>query len=384
MAIPLRVLIVENSENDALLIADSLTQAGYLPDWVRLETADELRKALAEPWDLILADYAIPGFGGMEALSIYKDFDLDFPFLMVSGSIGEERAVEAMRAGVHDYIMKDRMQRLPPAVERELREASNRRERSAAIHENLRLNDELREKIALLSRSHADLEQVTWAASHDLKEPLRMVSTYTQLLLRRRPLIGPDEVEFAQYISQGVERVTALIDGLLAYAGNLQAPVDPSTETNAEAVALDVVERLTPMIQQRGAVVKVERLPCVRIEEAALFDIFQELFLNALEYRRPDQSPQICVSASEGQSEVCFAVRDNGIGIKPEHHDRIFQLFRRLHGDEYRGIGVGLPLCRRLIENYGGRMWLESEPGVGSTFFFTLEAAKVPVRAAAN
>jgi signal transduction histidine kinase len=384
MATPLKVLIVEDSEDDALLITDCLRQAGYDPDWRGIETADQLGAALAspEPWELILSDYSMPGFSGLEALRLYRNSGRDIPFILVSGSVGEERAVEAMRAGVQDYIMKDHLQRLGPAVDRELREAASRKERSMTFHENRRLNTELyelhqsmRKEAELLSRSRAELEQVTWAASHDLKEPLRMVTMYSQLLLRGRPPENEDEAEFAGHIREGVDRVTALIDGLLAYSRNLRSPSDTSISAEANAVAREALHTLASMIEDLSGSITIDALPSVRIEHDALFDVFKQLFLNALEYNREGVPPCVHVSASRQNDEVCFAVRDNGIGIKPEHQARIFELFRRLHGAEHPGIGVGLPLCRRLIENYGGRLWLESEPGVGSTFYFTLAAA---------
>ena len=141
---PLKVLIVENSENDAILMVDCLAQAGYDPAWTRVETAAAFVSSLAPPaeWDIILCDYSMPGFGGQRALKLYQQSGLDIPFILISGSIGEERAVEAMHSGVHDYIMKDRMQRLAPAVDRELREAANRKARRTAVDENQRLNSE--------------------------------------------------------------------------------------------------------------------------------------------------------------------------------------------------------------------------------------------------
>ncbi len=380
VAIPLKVLIVENSENDAILIIDNLHQAGYETNWHRVETASALASALVAPapWDLILSDYSMPGFSGLAALKIYQASGLDVPFILISGSIGEERAVEAMHSGVHDYIMKDQMQRLAPAIDRELREASNRKARHTAVNENQRLNSELiqlnetlREKVELLSRSHADLEQVTWAASHDLKEPLRHISSYTQLLLRRR-VTDPEEIEFAQYITEGVERATALLDGLLDYARNLHAPIDLSSQTDAAATAREALLSLGNV----SAGITIGPLPSVMIGHDALLDIFKELFLNALEYKREGVPPSIHITAARENQNIRFAVQDNGIGIKPEHQARIFELFRRLHGAEHPGIGVGLSLCKRLIENYGGRLWLESEPGIGSTFYFTLAAAK--------
>jgi signal transduction histidine kinase len=363
MAVPINLLIVENSEDDAMLIADRLCQAGYDLNLRRVETARELSAALRPPasWDLILSDYSLPGFSGMAALEIYKCAGLDIPFILISGSIGEQRAVEAMRSGVHDYIMKDNMGRLAPAVDRELREAANRRDR--------------REKVELLLRSRADLEQVTWAASHDLKEPLRMVATYTQMLLRGRHSSDPEEVEFSRYITDGVERLAALIDGLVEYSRNLRAPVDLTIRTDADAVAREALRNLAPMIDECSATIAIDPLPAVNIEHDALLDVLQQLLTNAIAYRRDGVPPSIRVTATWRSHEICFAIQDNGIGIKPEHQERIFQLFRRLHGTEYPGIGVGLPLSKRLIENYGGRLWVESEPGVGSTFFFTVTAA---------
>jgi signal transduction histidine kinase len=388
---PLKVLIVENSENDAILMADCLTQAGYRTEWERVETAPGLASALVSPapWDLILSDYSMPGFSGLAALQIYQQSGLDIPFILISGLIGEERAVEAMHSGVHDYIMKDRMRRLPPAVDRELREAANRKARRTAVNENerltselLTLNETLREKVELLSRSHADLEQVTWAASHDLKEPLRQIGSYAQMLLRRRPATDADELEFSRYINEGVERATALLDGMLAYARNVRAPVDLSIQTEAEEAAGEALVSLAQRMESLSATVTVDPLPAVMIDHQVLLDIFKHLFLNALEYQREGAPPSIRVSSTRRNDEICFAVQDNGIGIKPEHQARIFELFRRLHGVEYPGIGVGLPLCKRLIENYGGRLWVESEPGAGSTFYFTLAAAKLKANGA--
>jgi signal transduction histidine kinase len=384
MPIPLKVLLVENSENDAILIADFLTQAGYEIDCHRVETAQGLTAALAPPasWDLVLSDYSLPGFGGLKALKIYQESGLDIPFILISGSIGEERAVEAMHSGVHDYIMKDRMQRLAPAVDRELREAANRKARRSAVDDNDRLNSELRalneilrQKIEALSRSHSDLEQMTWAASHDLKEPLRHIMSYTQLLLRKHPLAEPEEIEFGRYISEGVERASALLDGLLDFSRNVRAPADRSIQTDAGAAAQEALDSLDRMIEDLSATVTVDALPCVLIAHDSLLDVFRRLLLNALEYKRDGVPPSIHIRATRQNHEVCFAVADNGIGIKPEHQGRIFELFRRLNSTEREGVGLGLPLCKRLIENHGGRLWLESEPGVGSTFYFTLGAA---------
>ncbi len=257
-------------------------------------------------------------------------------------------------------------------------ERDRQRQRAYALH--IQELDE--SKIELLSRSHADLEQVTWAASHDLKEPLRMVTTYSQLLIRTRASASEDELEFSRFIGEGVERMTALIDGLLSYARNLRVPAGKPARTEADTAARDALDSLENRIEERSAAIAIDPLPAVRIEPEALRNVFEQLILNALEFSREGVPPRIHVTALRQNDAVRFAIEDNGIGIEPEHHQRIFQLFRRLHGAEYPGIGVGLPLSRRLIENYGGRLWLESEPGVGSTFYFTLPAADSTLAAA--
>lgn len=253
-------------------------------------------------------------------------------------------------------------------------ERDRQRQRADALHIQ-ELNQTLENNVRDLSRSHADLEQVTWAASHDLKEPLRMVTAYSQLLVRRRSSASEDEVEFSRFIGEGVERITALIDGLLSYARNLRVPPGNSTHTEADTAAREALGTLMNRIEERSAAIIIDPLPPVKIEPEALRNVFEQLILNALEFSREGVPPRIHVTSLRQADAVRFAIEDNGIGIEPEHHQRIFQLFRRLHGAEYPGIGVGLPLSKRLIENYGGQVWLESEPGVGSTFYFTLPAA---------
>lgn len=372
---PLRVLIAENVEDDALLMVEELRRAGYTPTSKRVQTALDFNTALARgTWDIVLVDYMMGGFTGMQALEIYKKSGLDIPFLLVSGSIGEEKAVEFVRSGAHDYLMKDRLSRLGGAVRRELREAANRGVQRAGVVEIQRLNDALQKQVELLSRANTHLEQLTFAASHDLKEPLRTVTSYTQLLLKRRS--SPDEQdEFGEYIRDGVERMRTLIDGLEAFArtshwtGDIPRPVD------ADAVAADAVVLLTEAIEATRAVLTINPLPAVIMERIPLIQVFQNLIANALKYRRGDAPPDIRISAEEQHGEVRFAVSDNGIGISPEHHDDIFLLFRRLHGVEYPGIGLGLALCKRTVEHYGGRMWVASDLGVGSIFYFTLPLA---------
>jgi len=201
-----------------------------------------------------------------------------------------------------------------------------------------------------------------------------MVTMYAQLLPRSRAATNADEVEFSNHVVEGIQRVTALIDALLSYSRGLPARADGAIPTDAEAVARKTLLNLAPIVEKRSAVIVIDPLPSVMIEPGALADVFEQLLLNAVEYAREGVPPRVHVGATSDGDEIRFAIRDNGIGIQPEYHARILRLFRRLHGADTPETGVGLPRCRRLIENYGGRLWLESEPGVGSTFYFNLPA----------
>lgn len=247
------------------------------------------------------------------------------------------------------------------------------------------INAELRDKIQQLELSNADLEQFAWAASHDLKEPLRTISSYTQLLIRRGPAAEDAQAaEFALYIQRGVARMGDLIDALLAYSRAMYQPLGPSHVTDAHAAADEAAQTLRVAIEESGAMLHIDPLPPVRAELAPLVQIFQNLLANALKYRDPKAPPAIVISAGKSGGEIRFSVRDNGIGISAEHYSRIFEVFRRLHGEDYEGLGIGLAICKRLVERSGGRIWLESEPGIGSTFYFTLPAAEAARSASAN
>jgi light-regulated signal transduction histidine kinase (bacteriophytochrome) len=264
-------------------------------------------------------------------------------------------------------------------------------------------NEELREKVRQLERSNTDLEQFAWAASHDLKEPLRTITGYTRLLIRRRrkntasaarredgPIshedveggnhetqVGNQEetVEFARCIEQGAERMGGLIDALLAYSRAMHQPLGPDHVIDAQGAAEEAARALRAAIEENSATVSIDPLPPVCAEAAPLAQIFQNLVANALKYRHPEMAPSVHISAVTRGEEVRFSVRDNGIGIASEHYDRVFDVFRRLHGEDYEGLGIGLAICKRLVERYGGRIWLDSEVGAGSTFYFTLRAA---------
>jgi signal transduction histidine kinase len=237
---------------------------------------------------------------------------------------------------------------------------------------NLRLRTQaLARSNADLERSNADLEEFGYAVSHDLKEPLRSVYGFLELLKRRAGEKLDDRSH--GYIDRslaGADRMRLLIDDLLAYA-RVSAGPRTMQEVDLNRLVHDVLGGLEQSRQESGAHIEVGELPVLQGEPARLSALFQNLIANAIKFRR--EPPMIRIDAGVEGEEWHITVQDNGIGIDPEQSERVFQVFQRLHGkDEYPGTGIGLAVCKKIVERHGGRIWLESEPGVGTTFHFTL------------
>ena len=240
-----------------------------------------------------------------------------------------------------------------------------------------KIEKELEKKAAALARSNDELRQFVYVASHDLQEPLRMIANYAELLERRgRDKFDQDEKEFLGYVRDGAETMQLLIADLLAYSRvSLKekelAPVD------FHRIVDQVLVNLGPAIKESGARVISDRLPVATADGSQMAQLFQNLIGNALKYHG-DQPPQVRITAAKTGQEWQFAVSDNGIGIAPEYHDRIFLIFERLHNrDKFPGTGVGLAICKKIVEKHGGRIWLESQEGRGSTFYFTIPIREV-------
>ncbi len=490
MADTIRVLIVENAPDDAELAADALRQGGLSPAVQRVETEDDLRRALgASCWDVILLDYVLPGLTGPKALRICRELVPDAPVIIVSGSVGEDAAVRMMKEGADDYVMKGQLTRLAAAIERAIADARARREHrraedelresrewlSAILHSvgeaviaidaqgRVRFMNRVAEQLArcpesealgkevgrilrfldssgeplpeppsalalrgdagcrprdlLLDRGAGDLVpvintaapirnsegviigaaialrditerkrteqklqqtnqelyQFMYSVSHDLQEPLRMITLYTEMIRRRLQPLDADTTEYLRYVTTGAERMSALLADLRAYAELTRMESPPNEQTDAELVLQKVFVNLSAAIEESGAVIAHDPLPVLPVHSSHLMQLFQNLISNSLKYRRRE-SPAIHIGAERAGEHWKFSFADNGAGIPPEYSERVFEIFKRLHGADVPGTGMGLAICRRIVQRYGGRMWLDSAPGLGTTFYFTLPA----------
>jgi light-regulated signal transduction histidine kinase (bacteriophytochrome) len=243
------------------------------------------------------------------------------------------------------------------------------------ITERKHAEETLRHRTTELERSNADLEQFAYVASHDLQEPLRMVASFTQLLADRyRAQLDGEAQEFIGFAVEGATRMQSLINGLLSFA-RVKTRAKELQLTDCRAAFQRSLENLRVTLQESGADISSDPLPTLLADESQIQQLFQNLVGNALKFRG-QTVPRVRVSARRNGKEWIFSVSDNGIGIDPRYNDRIFAIFQRLHSrTEYPGTGIGLAICKKIVERHGGRIWVESEAGHGATFYFTLPIA---------
>jgi light-regulated signal transduction histidine kinase (bacteriophytochrome) len=227
-----------------------------------------------------------------------------------------------------------------------------------------------------LQNMNTELQHFAFALTHDLREPLRMVVNFTELLAQEyRGKLGLEADQYIEYSVEGARRMEALMKALLTY-WETTAPEHTDTPTDCNVALEKTVRNLQAAIAESSAVITSDHMPTVLAEEAMLMQLFQNLIANAIKYRDGAQ-PRIHVSAENAGQSWLFSVRDNGIGIDSQYAERIFGIFKRLHGKEIPGTGIGLALCKKIVERRGGKIWVESKPGHGSTFKFTIPVQTV-------
>ena len=354
----IRALVVEDSAADCELMLHALQNAGFSSETAIVQTAEEFTdKIRKSKYDIVLADYRLPGWNGMETVEILRQEGVDVPVILVSGALGELKAVECIKQGAADYVLKDHLTRLPQSVRRAIAERELR-------DENRRTQEEL-------ARSNRDLEQFAYVASHDLQEPLRMVATYTQLLAERyQGKLDENADKYIHYAVDGALRMQTLVKDLLAFS-RVGRKHEAPRDTDCNLVVRTVLANLQSAIQESGATIHCQTLPVVAADQSELLQLFQNLIGNALKFRSAKPA-EIRITGKKKKSEWLFSIEDNGIGIDPQHIEDIFVIFKRLHTrEEYPGSGIGLAICKKIVEYNHGRIWVESQPGQGSTFRFT-------------
>jgi signal transduction histidine kinase len=380
-----RVLIVEDNADDIDLALLTLRRDGFDVSGDVAQTAEEFTARIRTAiYDVIIADYNLPQWKGMETLDILRRENLEVPLIVVTGYLGEEKAVECIRKGATDCILKDHLARLPSSVrraleEKQLRELRRRSETELAkkVAELAGKVAELASKVAELASSNEELEQFAYVASHDLQEPLRMIANYTQLLADRyKGKLDKQADKFIGYAVDGAIRLQALIQDLLRLSqlgkGELDLKITESSEVVEKAV-----QSLRTAIEETGAVVTCRDLPAVMTDRSQLTQVFHNLIANAVKFHGAEK-PRIEINAQRRGHEWVLTVSDNGIGIPIENWNNVFIIFRRQHSrTEYPGNGIGLAICKKIIERHGGRIWIDAQPRPGCCFRFSLPAGPV-------
>jgi K+-sensing histidine kinase KdpD len=372
---PLKVLIVEDSELDTSLLLRELAKSGYSITHKRVENAHDMETALeSESWDIILSDYVMPNFSGLGAIRIARKKNPDLPLIIISGQIGEDTAVEAMKAGAHDYIGKGFLKRLGPAVERELAEAANRRERKKAEDE-LRIKEE---ELNLSKKIEAIKDEFIGMVSHELKTPLAVITG--SLRVAETKGITPEQTqELIHNAVTSAEELAAMVDNLLELSRHQSHRLSLQTEKiQVVPIMQSLVLRLRDKSEKHTLIIDApSNLPATTVDTFRIERVLLNLIDNAIKYS--PKGGEVRISANMRGNKLVISVSDQGIGISKENQQKLFQKFQRLDIEdqhEISGVGLGLRVCYIIIEAHGGEIWVESEKGKGSTFSFTLPIEK--------
>jgi len=364
-----RILAVDDDEANRDMLSRQLSRYGHMAASVESGEA-ALRTLREQDFDLVLLDVMMPEMSGIEVLRVIKSSTqlAGIPVIMISALDELEGAARCIEMGAEDYLLKP----VDPVLLRARVHSALERNR---LHEAEKDRTRALEKASQdLARANEDLNSFAFAASHDLQEPLRTITTTLQLLqLHLEEQLTGEQRELIQLASDGALRMKNLISDLLAYS--LASSQNRALEhVTLEAAMDEAVINLRQAIEESGASVTRGDVPSILGDRAQLVPLFQNLIGNAIKYRS-ERPPRVHVSCERHADHWIIAVEDNGMGIEEQYLRAIFQPFRRLHGSNLPGTGLGLAICQRIVEGFGGRIWVESEAGAGSVFYFTVGVA---------
>jgi len=379
---PLRILLVDDDEADRMILTRALLRSGLQVELTEAEDgASALELLKAKRFDCALLDYRLPDMSGLDLIKeIAGPEGSPIATILVTGEGGEAVATEALKSGAQDYLSKSDIAPQP------MRRAIN------TAMEKVQLMCSLELQRLELERSNQELEQYAYVTSHDLQEPLRIIVSFLQLLEKRYGgQLDEKADEYIRYAVDGGQRMQQMISSLLELSRIGRA--DRKYErVDVEEVLNEVLGNLKIAIEEAGVVITHDLLPEISCNRPRIAQLLQNLIGNAIKYRNTD-NPRIHISAKplpinamerltyattvRNQTIWRFCVTDNGIGMDQKYHDRAFVIFQRLHArDEYSGTGIGLSLCKKIVERHNGRIWFKSKPGVGTKFYFTLPSRR--------
>ncbi len=383
---PLRILHLEDSPSDAELAREHLALEGLSCAVHRVETQEDYIAALRDKdFDLILADYQLPGFDGLTAFAIARHSCPDIPFLILTGNLGEEYAIDTLKLGVTDYILKQHLAtRLAPAVLRALEQQRERAERREAQEQLRRYQEhleelvkqrtaELEERNGQLAVVNRDMESFLATATHDLRTPLVIISGFAKRLEKScADKIDAADLEHLHRVSAAADRMNSLLDELLGFFRAVKA-IPNRIAIDMEAMVREAYAELSPLIGERKVRLEISPLPEAFGDPAMIRQVLVNLLANAIKYTGPRESAVIDVSGREEPYEMRYCVADNGVGFDMRHREKLFELFQRLHDKrDFPGNGLGLAAVKRILEKHNGRIWATSAVARGASFFFTL------------
>jgi len=358
----LNVLIVEDSQDDVDLLLRTLRRGGYKVNHQCVDNAKSLADALnAQDWDIVLTDFNLPQFSGASTVNLIREtLGLDIPIIVVSGAIGEETAVQLIKAGAQDYVLKDKLARLPLAIEREVSAAQSRRERIAV--ENQRV---------------IERENFISIVAHDLRAPLQRVETMVHLLRSEyQHKFDEEGKDIVFRIERSAARLRLMLSSLLAYTRYGHKATKNRIASLASAIE-EVLENVGIDHTNSELRIMLGDINWVKGDAVLIGHVIQNLVSNAFKFRKKDRAFKISFEAAPvGDGKVEISVTDNGIGIEPRFSEKVFDIFYRLHDDEeFEGTGIGLAICKKIIGDHGSTIWIDKNYRDGTRVVFTLETA---------
>jgi len=380
----LKILHLEDIPTDADLVAHELKKGKVKCEIVVVDNREDFEKALKSlSPDIILSDHTLPSFNSVDALAIVQKSYPQIPFILVTATASEDFAIHSMRAGAYDYILKDRLQRLPQSVLNAINKRRVEKQRIKYLNAVIaseaslkELNDSLEKKVmdrtAQLEKANKELESFGYSVSHDLKTPLTVIQSSAELLrFLLKDKVNEMEIKLLDKIKRNTLAMGQLVDDLLdlsrfSRSGNVEKEFIFMNDMVVQVAEELKTEFPDSDIKIKGVIPAMGNTGLIR-------QVWINLISNALKYSAAKEKPVIQISSQENESEIIYSVIDNGPGFDIPESSKLFDVFHRVHEHEgFTGLGIGLAIVKRIVENHGGRVWATAKPGEGASFFFSL------------